>query len=98
MTSFLNRHYIIQHGFYFFQIFKLEPKFLGIRFFFLYTLHKWNSLNNMIRSSKLCLTFRKRLLNLIRPKCNEIYGIHHPTGLSLLTRLRLGLSHLNNQF
>ena len=36
------------------------------------------------------------MLNLIRPKCNDTYGIHNPTGLKLLTRLWLGLSHLNN--
>ena len=40
--------------------------------------------------------FRKIMLNLIRPKCNETYGIHNPAGLKLLTRLRLGLSHLND--
>ena len=36
------------------------------------------------------------MLNLIRTKCNDTYGIHNPTGLKLLTRLRLGLSHLND--
>ena len=36
------------------------------------------------------------MFNLIRPKCNHTYGIHNPTGLKLLTRLRLGLSHLND--
>ena len=36
------------------------------------------------------------MLNLIRPKCNDTYRIHNPTGLKLLTRLRLGLSHLND--
>ena len=40
--------------------------------------------------------FRKRMFNLIRAKCNETYRIHNPTGLKLLTRLRLGLSHLND--
>ena len=40
--------------------------------------------------------FRKRMLNLIRPKCNGTYGILNPTGLKLLARLRLGLSHLND--
>ena len=40
--------------------------------------------------------FRKKMLNLIRPKCNDTYGNHNSTGLKLLTRLRLGLSHLNN--
>ena len=36
------------------------------------------------------------MLNLIRPKCNNTYGIHKPTMLKLLTHLRLGLSHLND--
>ena len=36
------------------------------------------------------------MLNLIRLKCNETYGIHHATGLKLLIRIRLGLSHLND--
>ena len=36
------------------------------------------------------------MFNLIRPKCNESYRIHNPTGLKLLTRQRLGLSHLND--
>ena len=40
--------------------------------------------------------FRKKMLNLIRPKCNDTYGIYNPTGLKLSTRLRLGLSHLND--
>ena len=40
--------------------------------------------------------FRKKMLNLIRPKCYNTYGIYNPTGLKLLTRLRLGLSHLND--
>ena len=36
------------------------------------------------------------MLNLIRPTCNETYGIHNTAGLNLLTRLRLGLRHLND--
>ena len=38
----------------------------------------------------------KIMLSLIRPKCNDTRGIHNPTGLKLLTRLRLGLSHPND--
>ena len=64
--------------------------------FFPYTVNEWNNLDNIIKSSDSFLMLRKRLLNLIRPKCNEAYGIHNPTGLKLLTRLRLGLSHLND--
>ena len=36
------------------------------------------------------------MFNLIRPKCKETNGIHNPTELKLLTRLRVGLSHLNS--
>ena len=36
------------------------------------------------------------MLNLIRPECNETYGIHNPTRLKLLTRLRLGLRYRND--
>ena len=36
------------------------------------------------------------MLNLIRPKCSETYGIHNLLGLKLLVCLRLGLSHLND--
>ena len=65
-------------------------------FFFPYTVNEWNNLDNIIKSSDSFLMFRKRMLNLIRPKCHETYEIHNPTGLKLLTRLRLGLSHLND--
>ena len=64
--------------------------------FFPYTLNEWNNLDNNIKSSESYLIFRKRMLNLIRPKCNETCRIHNPTELKLLTRLRLGLSHLND--
>ena len=40
--------------------------------------------------------FRKRILNSIVPKCNKTYGVLNLTGLKLLTRVRLGLSQLNN--
>ena len=59
-------------------------------------MNEWNNLNNIIKSSESHLMFRKRIFNLIRPKCNETYGIHNLTGLKLLIRLRLGLSHLND--
>ena len=32
---------------------------------------------------------------MIRPSPNPMHGFHNPLGLRLLTRLRLGLSHLN---
>ena len=41
--------------------------------------------------------FRNYLLKEIRPKRSPLYDIHNPSGIKLLTRLRLGLSHLNEQ-
>ena len=64
--------------------------------FFPYTVNEWNNLDNIIKSSESYLMFRIRMLNLIRPKCNETYGIHNPNGLKLLIPLRLGTSHPND--
>ena len=89
---FLNRHYLIQPVFLNFKV-RTE---LFRNSFFPYTVNEWNNLGNIIKSSETYLMSRKRMLNLIRPKCNETYVIHHPNGLKLLTRLRLGLSHLSN--
>ena len=58
-------------------------------------MNEWNNIDN-IKSSESYLMVRKRMLNLIRPKGNDTYGIHNTTGLKLLTCLRLGLSHLND--
>ena len=64
--------------------------------FFPYTVNAWNNLDNIVKSYESYLMFMKIMLSLIRPKCNDTCGIHNPTGLKLLTRLRLGLSHLND--
>ena len=39
--------------------------------------------------------FKNALLSSIRRKHVDTFGIHNPIGLQLLTRLRLGFSHLN---
>ena len=38
--------------------------------------------------------FNNSLLNFIRPSGNSVFNCHNPSGVKLLTRLRLGLSHL----
>ena len=48
-----------------------------------------------IRQSTTMLSFRNALLKIGRPIHKPVYNIHEPNGLRLLTRLRLGLSHLN---
>ena len=40
--------------------------------------------------------FKTRLLSIIRPLPNSVFGIYEPLGLSLLTQLRVGLSRLNS--
>ena len=55
---------------------------------------EWNKLSSSIRNSTYPV-FRNHLLKIIRPVSNPVYSIQNCIGLKLLTRLRLGLSHLN---
>ena len=41
------------------------------------------------------MTFQNALTKSGKPIPKPIYNVHNPVGLKLLTRLRLGLSHLN---
>ena len=66
-----------------------------INSFFHSAITEWNKLDLKIRNSASFNTFKKRLLNFIRPCANSIFDIHNPLGIKLLTRLRLGLSHLH---
>ena len=63
--------------------------------FFSSTLNDWLNLDINIRNSEFITLFKCRLLSFIRPVQNSIYNIFDPKGLKFLTRLRLGLSHLN---
>ena len=62
--------------------------------FFPWTILEWNNLDLTIRKSPYKI-FRNSLLKMIRPSPNPVYYTHSPLGVRLLTRLRLGLSHLN---
>ena len=62
--------------------------------FFPWSIVEWNKIDLKIRNSS-CLVFRNYVLKRIRPLAAPLYNIHNPLGLKLLTRLRLGLSHLN---
>ena len=54
-----------------------------------------NNLDMKIRKFSTMLTFRNSLLKIGQPAPKPVYNIHNPTCLKLLSRLRLGLSHLN---
>ena len=56
---------------------------------------EWNKLSREVRNSENIRIFKKRILEFIRPSPNSIFDIYNPYGIKLLTRLRLGLSHLN---
>ena len=62
---------------------------------FPYSIIEWNKLDINLRNAKSFLIFRNSLLKIGRPMQNSIYNIHDPVGIKYLTRLRLGLSHLN---
>ena len=63
--------------------------------FFPSTILEWNKLERKIRQSSTLLSFRNSLLKISRPVPKPVYNIHNPNSLKLLTRLRLGLSQLN---
>ena len=63
--------------------------------FFPSTLNDWFNLVLNIRNSESISIFKSKLLSFIRPVQTNIYNIFDPKGLTFLTRLRLGLSHLN---
>ena len=56
--------------------------------------HNWNKMDPNIQKSSSLEIYKRALLKFIRPTSANVYKIHYPRGLKLLTRLRLGLSHL----
>ena len=62
--------------------------------FFPSTVIEWNKLDNNIRNSESVSAFKKQILKFIRPSPNSTFNVHNPHGIKLLTRLRVGLSHL----
>ena len=62
--------------------------------FFPSTIIEWNKLDSNIRCSPSNKLFRKRILKFIRPPPNSIFNVPNSLGLTYLTRLRVGLSHL----
>ena len=59
------------------------------------TVSEWNKLDSDIKNSDFMQLSAKKLLALIRPVSDSMYGIYDPFGVKLIiNRLRLGLSHL----
>ena len=62
--------------------------------FFPSTILEWNKLDPSLRNSTSYNVFKNSILKFIRPSPNKIFQCHNPKGIKLVTRLRLGLSHL----
>ena len=63
--------------------------------FFPPTMLEWDKLDRKIGQFSILLTFWKSLLKIGRPARKPVYNIHNPNSLTLLTKLGLGPSHLN---
>ena len=61
-----------------------------------YTIEVLSSLDPTIVSS-ISLVFKSKLLVFIRPVQRSVYNVFNPQSLKFLTRLHLGLSHLNER-
>ena len=55
---------------------------------------EWDNLDPNLGNSKRISVFKKKVLNFIRPSPNSVFDIHNRKGIKLITRHRLGLSHL----
>ena len=64
--------------------------------FFPWTIVEWNKLYSEIQNLS-SSAFKEHLIKGIRPPSNSVFNIHNLIGLKYITRLRLGLSHLNEQ-
>ena len=62
--------------------------------FFSSVVIEWNKPDQNICNSENLNIFKKKLLKFIHSSGNSIFRCHNPKGVKLLTRLRLGLSHL----
>ena len=63
-------------------------------YFLPYAIKEWNKLDSEIRNAETYAFFKKMLLNFTRPIGNNTYKIYDSVGIKLITRLRLGFSHL----
>ena len=62
--------------------------------FFPSTITEWNKLDLSIRKSSSLNTFKSRLLPFVRPLEDSLFTCRNPIGITYLTRIRLGFSHL----
>ena len=57
---------------------------------------RWNILDSDIRSSESLIVYKSKVLRFIRPKANCFFNCLNPKGIKLITKLRVGFSHLRD--
>ena len=62
--------------------------------FFPYCVNEWNKLDSRIRDLPSISRFKRAIFDFIRPNSSPTFSIENNHGLVLLTRLRVGFSHL----
>ena len=62
--------------------------------FFLSAITEWNNLDSNIRNSESLAIYNKHILASIRPSAGNTFHCHSPDSLKIITRPKLGLSHL----
>ena len=65
-----------------------------LKTFFLPTISEWNKVDPSLHNSESFLTFKKNILQFIRPASNSVYNCYNPKGIKFMTWLHLGLCHL----
>ena len=63
---------------------------------FHFAINEWNKPNFKTCNTESLVSFRKTLLRIGQPFLKSVFNVHNPTGLKLLTRLRLGLSNFDS--
>ena len=76
--------------------FKVKQNFFR-NTFFPSVIIEWNKLDPEIQNAPSLSIFKKNVLKFTGPTANNIFGCHNLKGIKYLTRLRLGLSHLQEQ-
>ena len=78
-----------------FSIFRRNTDYFA-NSFFPYCTDQWNAFDPNIKNIQSISLFKKALLKFIRPSPAHVFDVTDYSGLKLLTRLRLNLSHLND--
>ena len=81
----------------YFHIFPCRTEYFKKKFFFQHVINEWNKLDTIICTSSNYQNFRNELLKFTRPIERKVFSINDSFGITMLTRLRLGFSHLREQ-